>query len=101
MFKYWSIKKYGVKLLPYLEKYYGENTFYTRSQIRTIVYKKNFNPDYLPLGYLLFINPSDVKKVISLEFPHINIAHYKHEILSYLDKKSYQGYLKILQHATP
>lgn len=97
MFKYWSIKKYGSKLLPQLEKHYGENTFYTASQIRTIVYKKDFNPSYLPLGYILFLDPIKLDQVLAKEFPEVKVSEYKKEILTFLEKKSYNGYLKVLQ----
>ncbi|WP_286235216.1 DUF6559 family protein [Thalassotalea sediminis] len=97
MFKYWSIKKYGSKLLPLLEKQYGVNNFYTASQIRTVVYQKDFNPEYLPLGYILFLNPNDLNAVLDKEFPKVNVAEYKKEILTYLERKSYRGFLQILQ----
>ena len=99
MFKYWSIKKYGKKLLPYLEKKFGKRDFYSASEIRTIVYQKDFNPNYLPLGYLLFLDPKEAQQIFSTEFPQLKINEYKQEILNYLDKKSYQGYLQVLQHA--
>jgi hypothetical protein len=99
MFKYWSLKKYGTKLLPYLEKKFGKRNFYTSSQIRTIVYQKDFNPNYLPLGYILFLDPKEIQQAFHVEFPQINIVEYKKEILDYLDKKSYQGYLQILEQA--
>jgi hypothetical protein len=98
MLKYWSIKKYGTKLLPYLEKQYGKQHFYSSSQIRTIIYRKDFNPEYLPLGYILFLNIDELKSTFSKEFPFIEITEYKQSILSYLDKKSYQGYLQVLQN---
>lgn len=99
MFKYWSIKKYGSKLLPTLEKYYGVKNFYTPSEIRTTVYQQDFNPDYLPLAYLLFLNTADVKSVFAKEFPLICPENYKRETLAYLHKKQYLGFLHILnQH---
>ncbi|GHG02770.1 DUF6559 family protein [Thalassotalea marina] len=97
MFKYWSIKKYGSKLLPQLEKHYGENTFYTASQIRTIVYKKDFNPSYLPLGYILFLDPARLDGVLAKEFPEVKVNEYKKEILTFLEEKSYNGFLLTLQ----
>jgi hypothetical protein len=99
MFKYWSLKKYGTKLLPTLEKRFGKRNFYSASEIRTIVYQQDFNPKYLPLGYILFLDPKEIEYTFHIEFPQLNIAEYKQEILSYLDKKSYQGALKVLQHA--
>lgn len=98
MLRYRSLKKYGTKLLPYLEKQFGQQEFYNASQIRTVVYKKDFNPSYLPLGYILFLEPSCLRETLTKEFPTLNIVEYKQEILSYLDKKSYQGYLNILNN---
>ena len=97
MFKYRSLKKYDTKLLPHLEKQYGKNTFYSASQIRTIVYRKDFNPSYLPLAYILFLDPKELENRLSIEFPQLSIAEYKKEILLYLDKKGYQGYMQALQ----
>ena len=99
MFKYWSIKKYGCKLLPCLAQKYGKQNFYSASQVRTIVYQKDFNPKYLPLGYILFINPREISAVFLAEFPHLNIENYKQELAIYLEKKRYQGFLKILDNA--
>ncbi len=96
MFKYWSLKKYGSKLLPQLEKKFGEHEFYTPSQVRATVYQKDFNPSYLPLGYILFVEPTLSRQIIAKEFPEIDVQEYKKEILSYLEGKSYNGYLQIL-----
>lgn len=99
MFKYWSIKKYGNKLLPLLEKRYGVKDFYTPSEIRTTVYQRDFNPHYLPLGYLLFLNRADIKSIFAKEFPLICPESYKREILAYLHAKQYLGFLHLLnQH---
>lgn len=97
MFKYWSIKKYGSKLLPLLEKQYGTRQYYSSSQIRTVIYRKDFDPSYLPLGYILFLDPHSLEDVLKAEFPDIKIAEYKKDILKYLEKKSYRGFLQILQ----
>ncbi|GLX77087.1 hypothetical protein tinsulaeT_04270 [Thalassotalea insulae] len=97
MFTYWSLKKYGNKLLPQLIKHYGQQAYYSPSQIRTIVYRKDFNPKFLPLGYILFAAPEALQGIMAKEFPQINIADYKREILSYLEGKSYSGYLQVLQ----
>ena len=97
MFKYWSIKKYGSKLLPLLEKNYGTRQYYTGSQIRTIIYKKDFDPKYLPLGYILFLDPSSLESVLTDEFPGLKVTEYKKEILKFLEKRSYRGFLQILQ----
>ncbi|NQZ81006.1 MAG: hypothetical protein HRT52_08340 [Colwellia sp.] len=96
MFKYWSIKKYGSKLLPLLEKRYGVKKHYTTNEIRTLVYRKSFNPKYLPLAYILFLESSELLIVMKNEFPLLSITDYKKEILNILNKKSYQGYLQVL-----
>ena len=83
MFKYWSLKKYGNKLLPTLEKHYGSQKYFTASQIRTVVYTKDFAPEFLPLGYILFIDPSSLSQVIEREFPELDINEFKKEILTY------------------
>jgi hypothetical protein len=96
MFKYWSIKRYGTKLLPTLEKNFGIKSVYTASEIRTTVFKNNFSPKFLPLGYILFLDSVSLKKTMYIEFPQINIYEYRTEILSYLNSKSYHGYLQVL-----
>ncbi|GAA6205330.1 hypothetical protein [Thalassotalea sp. SU-HH00458] len=100
MFKYWSLKKYGTKLLPYLEKRFGKRDFYSASEIRTIVYQQDFNPKYLPLGYILFLDPKAIETTFHNEFPQLNITEYKQEILGYINKKHFQGALKVLQPAS-
>ncbi len=96
MFKYYSIKKYGEKLLPALEKRYGVKNYYSSSEVRATVYQNNFNPKYLPLAYLLFLEQSALKNVLYAEYPELNISQYKQEILTYLDRKRYNGYLQKL-----
>jgi len=96
MLKYWSIKKYGSKLLPLLEKRYGIKKYYTTNEIRTVIYRKSFNPKYLPLAYILFLESSELSKIMAKEFPSLVIANYKKEILTILNKRSYQGYLQVL-----
>lgn len=98
MFKYWSIKKYGSKLLPALEKRYGLQLNYTAHQIRSTVYRKNFNPKYLPLGYIMFLSHKELQATLYAEFPELNVAQYRNEIIKYLDNKSYRGLLQELQH---
>ncbi|NMP31321.1 hypothetical protein HII17_07085 [Thalassotalea sp. M1531] len=100
MLKYWSIKKYGTKLLPTLEKRYGKQIYYSAHQIRATIYQKDFNPQFLPLGYILFLAPSEISTVTASEFPDLDIAQYKKEILDYLESKSYEGYLQVLQKAS-
>ncbi len=96
MFKYYSIKKYGKKLLPALEKRYGNKQYYSASEVRATVYQHNFNPKYLPLAYLLFLDQNALKNVLYLEYPELNINQYKQEIVEYLSRKQYSGYLKKL-----
>ena len=96
MFKYWSLKKYGTKLLPSLEKRYGKQRYYTRHQIRATIYQDNFEPQFLPLGYLLFLKSTQLHNVLTSEFPELDIQQYKAEILEYLNNKRYQGYLEKL-----
>ena len=100
MLKYWSIKKYGTKLLPTLEKRYGAFPFYSAHQIRATVYQKDFNPEYLPLAYILYLSPEDLSSVMSREFPSLDIQQYKKEMVTYLDSKNYEGCLKVLQKAS-
>ena len=71
MFKYSSIKKYGKKLHPKLVKRFGEQQFYSSSQVRSTVYQCDFNPDYLPLGYLLFLDKTASNEIIKVEFPQL------------------------------
>ncbi|REL35172.1 DUF6559 family protein [Thalassotalea euphylliae] len=100
MFRYWSLKKYGTKLQPTLEKRYGKQEFYSAHQIRATVYQKDFNPKFLPLGYLLFLEPCELDNVLAREFPEMNIEEYKQEIISYLANKSYEGHLQVLKQAS-
>ena len=96
VFKYLAIKKYGSKLLPTLIARYGVQQHYSASQIRSTIYQKGFNPDFLPLGYLLFLAKDELTRVLSVEFPELCIVKYKNEMVNYLDEKRYQGYLEIL-----
>jgi len=96
MLKYASIKKYGYKLLPCLRRRYGEQLFYTASQIRATVYQCNFNPKFLPLGYLLFLDPPLLMQLMNKEFPAVCVKNYKIDICDYLDKRRYHGNLQSL-----
>ncbi|KXJ57291.1 MAG: hypothetical protein AXW17_03340 [Colwellia sp. Phe_37] len=96
MFKYYSLKKYSKKLLPALEKRYGKAKYYSASQVRATIYQHDFNPKYLPLAYLLFLDKSSLKNVIYIEFPELNMAQYKQEICQYLARKQSDMYLKDL-----
>tara|TARA_R110000737_G_scaffold102815_2_gene136211 strand:+ start:449 stop:781 length:333 start_codon:yes stop_codon:yes gene_type:complete len=96
MFKYYSIKKYGAKLLPTLEKRYGKQKYYSASQVRTTVYQNDFNPKYLPLAYLLFLDNNTLRNVLFTEYPELNISQYKNDIGAYIARKKYDGYLQNL-----
>ncbi len=96
MLNYWSIKKYGTKLLPTLEKRFGKQDYFDANQIRSTVYQKDFNPKHLPLAYILFLSPESLSTVMANEFPDLDINAYKKEMLDYLSSKSYQGYLQVL-----
>ncbi len=96
MLKRRAIKKYGKQLLPRLQQRYGEQTFYNASQVRATVYQCNFNPKYLPLGYLLFLDSCSLNKVAATEFPELCMKEYKQEIKDYLSKRKYYGNLTLL-----
>lgn len=98
MFKYWSIKKYGSKLLLQLEKRYGKAPHYSAHQIRATVYQCDFNAKYLPLGYLLYLDRPIIASVLKQEFPQLNVAQYKQEILKVLSGRSCQNFFAILKH---
>ncbi|RHW74849.1 DUF6559 family protein [Colwellia sp. RSH04] len=96
MLKHTAIKRYGKRLLPKLHKRYGHQSFYTASQIRATVYQCSFNPKYLPLGYLLFMEEEHLKQVVTKEFPDICIEQYKKEMQSYLTERKFHGELQVL-----
>lgn len=96
MFKHAAIKKYGNKLLPTLQKRYGEQVYYTGGQVRATVYQCNFKPRYLPLGYLLFIEPVKLTPLMEKEFPSTCINQYKKEMRDYLNERKYHGSLQLL-----
>ncbi len=96
MFKHSAIKKYGNKLLPALQKRYGMQTYYSASQVRSTVYQCNFKPRYLPLGYLLFIEPVNLIPVMKAEFPNTCINNFKKEMRDYLNQRKYHGALLLL-----
>tara|TARA_R110000787_G_scaffold65584_4_gene147553 strand:+ start:1614 stop:1925 length:312 start_codon:yes stop_codon:yes gene_type:complete len=96
MFKYYSLKKYSKKLLPTLEKRYGKAQYYSASQVRATIYQHDFNPKYLPLAYVLFLEKKALKNVIYIEFPALNINQYKQEICQYLADKQDDSCLQSL-----
>lgn len=96
MLKYYSLKKYGKKFLPALEKRYGKKKNYTASEVRATVYQRDFNPKYLPLAYSLYLDQNMLSRVLYTEFPELDISQYKSDISTYLSKKSYRGPLQNL-----
>jgi hypothetical protein len=99
MFKYWSIKRYGTKLLPTLERNFGCKNYYSASEIRTTIFQNNFSSKYLPLGYLLFLDDLSLKEAMYIEYPQVDINEYRKEISNYLESKSYHGYLQVLHQS--
>lgn len=93
MLKYYSLKKYGRKFSPTLEKRYGRKQHYSASEVRATVYQNDFNPKYLPLAYLLYLEKNMLKNVLYAEYPELNVAQYKEDIINYLSKKNYSGSL--------
>ncbi len=85
-FKAWSIKKYHLPLQSKLAKRYGKRQHYTAHQVRATVYQCCFNPRYLPLGYILYLSPSELIAVMRNEFPEIELAIYKQEFNQYLER---------------
>ena len=96
MLKFRAIKKYGAKLMPALESRFGEKKYYTPSEVRSTVYLKNFNPKYLPLAYLLYLEKNDLKNVIYIEYPELDIEQYTIEINDYISRKKYGEYFQRL-----
>jgi hypothetical protein len=96
LFKYYSIKKYGVKLIPILEKKYGSKKHYSASEVRSTVYQRNFNPKYLPLAYLLCLDKNELNSVLFTEYPELNISEFRKDIGGYITRKKYTGYLQNL-----
>jgi len=85
MFTRLAIKKYVSKLRPTLEKRYGAQSNYTASQVRATVFQKDFSPRFLPLGYIMCLNGTELQKVLTAEFPDIDIVEYKAEMMTYLN----------------
>lgn len=93
MFKYLSLKKYSIKLLPILERHYGKKTYYSATEVRATIYQHDFNPKYLPLAYLMFLEENMLNSVLYIEFPELDIEQYKKDIVTYLEKKNFAGSL--------
>lgn len=89
-----KIRKYERKLLPSLVKRYGIQPTYNARQVRATVYQCDFAPQHLPLGYMLFLEPSECKKVLSNEFPDLSINKYREDISEKLANKQLTIHLK-------
>jgi hypothetical protein len=97
LLKFRAIKKYGAKLMTALENRFGAKKYYTPSEVRSTVYQKNFNPKYLPLAYLLYLDKNDLKNVIFTEYPELDIEQYTIEINDYISQKKYGEYFQRLK----
>ncbi len=97
MFKRAAIKRYGHRLQPKLHQRYGEQSTYTARQVRATVYQCNFNPTYLPLGYVLFLEKEELTSILESEYPELCIKSYKDEIKGYLEQRKYYGNLVALK----
>lgn len=97
MFKKYAIKKYGDRLPTKLKERYGEQEFYSARQIRATVFQCNFNPTYLPLAYLLFLDKTALLVTLKNEYPELSVQQYKEEIKDYLTQRKYYGCLEILR----
>lgn len=82
--------------MPALINRFGEKEYYTPSEVRSTVYHKNFNPKYLPLAYLLYLDKNDLKNVIYIEYPELDIEQYTIEINDYITRKKYSEYFQRL-----
>ncbi|WP_039989299.1 DUF6559 family protein [Paraglaciecola arctica] len=85
MFNKFAIKRYVKKLRPLLEKEYGQRSTYSASQIRTTVFKKNFNAKYLPLAYIMCLKKEETQLVLSVEFPDLCVSAFKETINNLVD----------------
>lgn len=94
MFKHRKIRKYERKLLPSLVKRYGIQPTYNARQVRATVYQCDFAPQHLPLGYMLFLEPGECRKVLQSEFPNLSISDYRDEISDKLKNKQLHIHLK-------
>jgi hypothetical protein len=83
-FRNYSINKYDRLLQKKLTKRYGFRHYYTAHQVRATVYQCCFNTKYLPLGYLIYLSPSELRDVMMSEFPELNIVIYKKQFDQYL-----------------
>ena len=84
MLSQWSIKRYINRLNIKLEQRFGQQVSYSASQVRTVVYQRNFNPKHLALGYIIALNEHDLSDVLSNEFPDLCKSTYIKQIISTL-----------------
>ena len=80
MFKRLSVKRFIKKIRPALEKKYGVQESYSVSQIRTVVFTKNFNIKHLPLAYILCLSKNDIRAVLDEEYPELCLSSFEHYI---------------------
>lgn len=85
MFSRFSVKRYIKKLRPVLEKQYGQHNSYSASQIRTTVFKKNFNTKYLPLAYIMCLKKDEISTVLGVEFPGLCVTDFEQTIRNLVD----------------
>lgn len=85
MFNRFSVKRYIKKLRPLLEKQYGQRNTYSASQVRTTVFKKNFDTKYLPLAYIMCLNKDDIRTVLNVEFPELCVTDFEQTIKNLID----------------
>lgn len=80
MFNKLSVKRYVKKLRPVLEKKYGQRNTYSARQIRTTVFKANFNVRYLPLAYIMCLKKDEIISVLDVEFPELCVTEFEQTI---------------------
>jgi len=84
MLNKFAIKRYANKLLPTLNKRYGTSEKYSAHQIRETIFKCGFNPKYLPLAYILYIEKEQLIPILAIEYPELDITSFRKEICYYL-----------------
>jgi hypothetical protein len=84
-------------LLPKkLQKRYGIRATYNAHQVRATVFHCDFNPNYLPLGYVLFLPAEQASAVIQKEFPDFSMAALFEQINQFTKKKpEFQAMLQL------
>lgn len=85
MFNKLSVRRYIKKLGPALEKQYGPSNNYSASQVRTIVFKKDFNAKFLPLAYIMFLEKEELNAILAVEFPDLCLSHFEKTVRHLID----------------